>query len=79
MDLSPANGGVRVTIRDDGAGFDVAAARERVLRGEGFGLAGMLERVHLFSGRIDIESAIGSGTTIRVYFPVARGPEARPH
>ncbi len=78
VDLSRTDGDVRVTIRDDGAGFDVAAARERVLRGEGFGLAGMLERVHLFGGRIDVESAIGKGTTIRVHFPVAGGPQSRP-
>lgn len=78
VDLSRTEGDVRVTIRDDGAGFDVAAARERVLRGEGFGLAGMLERVHLFGGRISVESAVGSGTTIRVQFHVGEVPESRP-
>ncbi|MBY0522043.1 MAG: PAS domain S-box protein [Gemmataceae bacterium] len=78
VELIRTDGDVRVMICDNGAGFDVAAARERVLRGEGFGLAGMLERVHLFGGRIDIESTIGSGTTIRVQFPVAGGPESRP-
>lgn len=76
VDLSRTDSEVRVTIRDDGAGFDVAAARERALRGEGFGLAGMLERVQLFGGRIDFESTIGSGTTIRVQFPLVA--EARP-
>lgn len=78
MELSRTDGEVRLTICDNGAGFDVAAARERVLRGEGFGLAGMLERVQLFGGRIDLESAIGSGTRIRVQFPVPGGPESRP-
>ena len=79
VDLSRTDGEVRVTIRDDGIGFDVAATRERILRGEGFGLAGMLERVQLFGGRIDVESAIGSGTTIRVQFPVGEEPESQPH
>lgn len=79
VDLSRTDEGVRIMIHDDGTGFDVAAARKRALRGEGFGLAGMLERVLLFGGRIDIESAIGSGTMIRVHFPLVGGPEARPH
>ncbi|MDB5306450.1 MAG: domain S-box protein [Gemmataceae bacterium] len=78
VDLSRTDEEVRVTIRDDGAGFDVAAAWERVLRGEGFGLAGMRERAQLFGGRIGVESAVGSGTTIVVHFPVAGGAESRP-
>jgi len=74
VELSRTGDEVRVTVRDDGAGFDVAAARERVLRGEGFGLVGMRERVQLFGGRIDVESATGGGTTIEVHLPVAGGP-----
>jgi PAS domain S-box-containing protein len=77
VDLSRTGEEVRVTIRDDGAGFDVAAARERVLRGEGFGLVGMRERVQLFGGRIGVESSIGGGTTIEVHVPVAGGPGSR--
>jgi PAS domain S-box-containing protein len=79
VDLSRTGDEVRVTIRDDGAGFDVGAARERVLRGEGFGLVGMRERVQLFGGRIDVRSAIGGGTTIEVHVPAAGGPGSRPH
>jgi PAS domain S-box-containing protein len=79
VDLRRTGEEVRVTIRDDGAGFDVAAARERVLRGEGFGLVGMRERVQLFGGRIAVESAIGGGTSIEVYVPVAGGPGPRAH
>lgn len=71
--LHRAGAEVRLTIRDDGAGFETSAARERVLRGEGFGLVGMRERVQLFGGGIDVESAPGSGTTIRVHLPVAGG------
>lgn len=70
VDLSRADGEVRVAVRDDGVGFDVAAARERALRGEGFGLAGMLERVQLFGGRIDVESVVGRGTSVVVHFLV---------
>ena len=79
VDLSRTGEEVRLTIRDDGAGFDLAAARERVLRGEGFGLVGMRERVQLFGGRIDVESAMGGGTAIEVHVPVAGGAGSRPH
>lgn len=79
VDLRRSGAEVRVTIRDDGAGFDVAAARERVLRGEGFGLVGMRERVQLFGGRFEVDSAIGGGTTIEVYVPVAGASGLRAH
>jgi PAS domain S-box-containing protein len=67
---------VRLTIRDDGAGFDLAAARGRVLRGEGLGLVGMRERIQLFGGRIEVESAPGKGTTIEVSLPIVDDPES---
>jgi len=58
-------GGVRLSIRDDGAGFDPAADRGR----PGLGLASMRERVELLGGRLDIRSAPGRGTTIDVWAP----------
>jgi PAS domain S-box-containing protein len=73
VDLHRTDAEVRLTIRDDGAGFEISGVRERVLRGEGFGLVGMRERVQLFGGRIDVESAPGGGTTITIHLPVAGG------
>jgi PAS domain S-box-containing protein len=78
VDLRRTGAEVRVAIHDDGAGFDVAAARERVLRGEGFGLVGMRERVQLFGGRIEVRSTLGGGTTIEVHLPVAGGGGSPP-
>jgi two-component system, NarL family, sensor histidine kinase DevS len=56
---------VAAVIEDDGAGFDPAAVREDVL-----GLAGMRERVGLVGGRLRIEAAAGTGTTIVAEVPV---------
>jgi signal transduction histidine kinase/ligand-binding sensor domain-containing protein len=64
---------VLITVSDNGCGF--AAGAGAAWR-DGFGLAGMSERVMLLGGRIEIASAPGSGTTIRVAFHVA--PPARP-
>jgi two-component system, NarL family, sensor histidine kinase DevS len=50
---------VAVVIEDDGAGFDAEHVRE-----DGFGLAGMRERMALLEGRLEIESSTGSGTTL---------------
>ena len=65
-----------LTVEDQGAGFIPA------LRGQGFGLAGITERVGLINGRVEIDSAPGKGTTITVVAPARPGqiilPAARP-
>jgi signal transduction histidine kinase len=62
---------VRVTVRDDGRGFDTTA------RPNGFGLLGMLERAELLRGTLEVQSAPGQGTTIKGVFPAQRRPHAR--
>jgi PAS domain S-box-containing protein len=66
-----------VAVRDDGVGFDVAAAKQRAARSGSFGLVGMSERVLLQGGRLYIESAAGRGTCIRACFPLP-APSKRP-
>ncbi len=70
VELRQHDAELQLLIRDDGVGFDVAAARQRAVRGESLGLLGMEERVKLLGGRIDIESAPQRGTEIRVHFPM---------
>ena len=41
---------VRLDIRDDGIGFDLAVARQRAMRGRSIGILGMRERVELIGG-----------------------------
>ena len=57
-------------IRDDGVGFDVAAARQSAARGQSLGLLGMEERVVLLGGQFEIDSAPSHGTEVRVRFPL---------
>jgi signal transduction histidine kinase len=54
-----------MTVRDDGRGFELAAARA----GPSLGLSGMQERAALAGGQLEIESAPGRGTTVRARFP----------
>jgi PAS domain S-box-containing protein len=54
-------------IEDNGRGFDLAAAEAAPRR---FGLKSMAERAALAGGRLDIETAPGSGTTIYIHIPL---------
>jgi signal transduction histidine kinase len=63
--------GLRFAIVDDGAGFDVEAARARALAGGSIGLAGMQERVEFLDGTLEIDSSPGRGTHIEVFLPLA--------
>lgn len=59
-----------VEVRDDGSGFDVG------LPTEGFGLAGMRERVELAGGVIEITSSERRGTRVTAKIPSRRRPAA---
>jgi len=56
---------LRLTIVDDGRGFDVAAAKNR-----GYGLQSMQERVEALGGKLLIKSEPGQGTRISAHFKV---------
>jgi two-component system sensor histidine kinase UhpB len=60
-------GAVTLTVRDDGAGFDPAS----VERGGERGIRGMRERAVLVNARLQLDSAPGVGTTVRLTVPVA--------
>ncbi len=56
---------IRMTIQDDGAGFDSTQAA-----GDGhFGLKFMRERAETLGGRLEVESAAGEGTRVVVEIP----------
>lgn len=65
---------LHLAVRDDGSGFDVAAARRLATRGTSLGLLGMEERVLLMGGEVSIQSAPGHGTEIRARLPLAALP-----
>jgi signal transduction histidine kinase len=59
-----SNGGLRVTIIDNGVGFDVDAAW-----GNGVGLASMIERLEAIGGALQIDSRPGAGTRVTASVP----------
>lgn len=61
--------GIYVKVNDDGVGFDM---REKLDPGCGqpsLGLLGMQERLETLHGRLQIQSAPGQGTQLRVFVP----------
>ena len=63
--VTEADGHVRVTVSDNGRGFEPGAVTA------GFGVAGMRERVELLGGELSLASAPGEGTTITAVLPAA--------
>jgi signal transduction histidine kinase len=70
VELRREDGELRLVVRDDGKGFEVAAANRRAARGASLGLLGMQERVQLVGGRLELKSAPGSGTEVCVHLPL---------
>ena len=56
------NNAVSITIRDDGKGFGSH------LPGEGAGIKNMRSRAAMLPAAFDIESEVGSGTTVRLTY-----------
>jgi signal transduction histidine kinase len=57
---------VMLGIEDDGVGFDLEAVRRN---GSGLGVVSMGERAHLVGGNVEIVTAAGEGTSVRVRVP----------
>nr|WP_243395560.1 ATP-binding protein [Sphingomonas oleivorans] len=90
--LSKARGGMaRISVADEGEGiapehlprlterfYRVDPGRSRSVGGTGLGLAIVKHIVERHRGRLDIDSVVGRGTTVRVLLPPAREPVIKP-
>ena len=80
-------GEVLIAVRDDGAGMD-EMTRARVFepffttkeigKGSGLGLAQVYAFMEQSGGAVDIESAVGAGTTVNLSFPASAGLRRTP-
>jgi PAS domain S-box-containing protein len=70
--LQRGNAELRLRVRDDGTGFDVAAARAQAALGASRGLLSMQERAALLAGSIQIVSSRSDGTTVEVCLPLEK-------
>ena len=70
-------------VTDDGTGFEMAAATPAPAGAAragppGFGLSGMRERAELLGGRLELTSAPGRGTTVRLAIPYLPAAQSHP-
>lgn len=70
VDLAELDGGVRVTVRDDGRGFDAGDIAESPALGH-LGIISMRERAELVGGRWHIDSRPGTGTVVEYWIPTS--------
>jgi PAS domain S-box-containing protein len=68
--LRSRDGGLLLSVRDDGVGFDPADPETR----RSLGMASMRERVRLVNGTLEVESAPGQGTAIVAWVPAGGAP-----
>jgi len=64
--LAFSDGGLELTVTDDGHGFDLSGSPDHFIRAGRLGIAGMHERAQLVGGRFTIEAAPGRGTCVTV-------------
>jgi two-component system, sensor kinase len=70
--LARHDGGLTLSVADDGVGFDVAGAHQN----GGLGLVSMKDRARLVKGHVTIRSTFQQGTTIDVHVPVNGAEES---
>jgi len=71
--LRREGGNLRITVEDDGIGFDPAAIGDR----PSFGFFSIRERLKYLGGRLEIQAAPEKGTLIAVVSPLAPPIPAR--
>jgi len=82
IDTAAARNGVLLEVRDTGAGIPLEhlpriferfyradSGRSREAGGTGLGLAIVKHMVEAHGGSVSADSVVGSGTTIRIFFP----------
>ncbi len=60
---------IRLTVQDNGQGFEVPEAITDFASAGSFGVMGLQERAQLFGGEVTIKSMPGKGATIRMVMP----------
>ncbi|SOC51999.1 sensor histidine kinase [Ornithinimicrobium cerasi] len=63
VELALADGARVLRVRDDGVGFD---PEEAARHATGYGLVSMAERARSLPGTLDVDSAVGAGSEVRV-------------
>jgi signal transduction histidine kinase len=63
---------VRITVEDDGDGFDPEILGQKIAKNEGFGLFNLQQRLTHLRGKVEIDSQKGRGTKVTLLAPLKR-------
>jgi len=61
---------IRVSVEDDGVGFDISQTGSHDYKTGGFGLFSIRERLGHIAGRLEVESKPGRGTRVTLTVPI---------
>jgi len=78
VELDQADEQICIRVSDSGHGFDLAAMEAKQEQHPGFGLVSIRERLRLFGGLMEIDTAPGAGASILVTVPARREAEKQP-
>ncbi len=68
--LGYPNERIKITVEDEGDGFNANNNEARLSKGMGFGLFNIQERVEMSGGRVDVSSQPGRGTQVSLSVPL---------
>lgn len=68
--LHASNDELELVVADNGAGFDSSEVGSVEMRRKHFGLVSMSERANIAGGKLEVQSAPGEGTRLRVTLPL---------
>lgn len=75
VSIKKGDGGLYVSVEDDGSGFDITETLKSGVATQGMGLVTMQERARMLGGFLEIVSGKGKGTRIDVYLPLEKNQE----
>jgi signal transduction histidine kinase len=69
---------LKISVRDDGRGFDLAHVEQTYAERNSFGLLNMRERAEIAHGRLEIQSKPGRGTSVTLTVPLSQASSRLP-
>jgi signal transduction histidine kinase len=72
VSVGNAEGKLKIIVKDDGAGFEVARAKAQKDKKCGFGLFNIRQKMVHLGGEMAVESEIGYGTQVTLLAPLKR-------
>jgi CheY-like chemotaxis protein len=70
LELEFQHGDLRLTVEDDGQGFDASALKEAAVFKNAFGLFSIRERMESLGGMVEVTSRVGQGARVTLIMPL---------